>query len=120
MNPLLAPFWATGLRKTVTSIAGTVAAVGGAIVAVPPAWSALELPIMATRVFVGEQVKPLKLAQADTTKAVWQLQLQSLQSSLYAAKIDQQKAPSATVDQRIQDLEQQIQQTQAKINAAPR
>jgi hypothetical protein len=108
--------WSTGLRKTVTSIAATIAAVAGAITAVPPAWSALDLPVVATRVFVLGETGPIKLAQADTTKAVWQLQLQNLQSSLYAAKVDQQKAPSTTVDERIRDLEDQIKQTQAKIN----
>ncbi len=116
MNPLLAVFWSTGLRKAVTSIAGMVAAVAGAVVAVPPAWSALDLPVMATRHFVFGEVGPVRLAQADTTKAVWQLQLQNLRSSLYAAKLDQQKAPSVTVEQRVQDLEQEIQAVQSKIN----
>ncbi len=118
MNSLLASVWGTKLRRIITSTAGMVAAVAGAVVAVPPAWSALNLPVYATHVFVYEQVNPMKLSQADTTKAVWQLQLEQLKSSLYAAKLDEQKAPSQTVEQRIQDLEQQIQQTQAKLNAS--
>ncbi len=108
MNPILAG----KLRKA----AAVVAAVVGAVVAITSAWATWDLPIPAMRAWVTENIRPMQLAQADTTKAVWQLQLQSLQSSLYAAKLDQQKAPSQTVDQRIQDLEQQIQQTQAKIN----
>jgi len=108
--------WGTRFRKWLTSIFALVAASAGAVNAVPPAWSALGLPEVATHWWVNEQVSPVKLAQADTTRAVWQLQLQQLQSSLYAAKLDEQKAPSQTVEQRIQELEQQIQQTQSKIN----
>jgi hypothetical protein len=103
--------------KRLTTICTAIAAVAGVVVAVPPAWSALGLPEIASKVFVHTQVDPLKTAQADTTKAVYQLQLSNLQSSLYAAKLDQQKAPSQTVDERIQDLTQQIQDTQAKLNA---
>ncbi len=113
---LMDTLWGTWLRRTITSIAGTVAAVAGAIVAVPPAWTAMDLPEVATKHFVHGEVSPLKLSQADTTKAVLQLQLQNLRSSLYAAKLDQQKAPSVTVDQRVQDLEQEIQAVQSKIN----
>ncbi len=106
--------WSTGLRKALTLLT----ALCGAVVAMPPAWTMIGLPEPASKVFVHEQVNPLKTAQADTTKAVWQLQLQNLRSSLYAAKLDQQKAPSPTVDQRVQDLEQEIQQTQTKINGS--
>ncbi len=59
------------------------------------------------------------MAQADSTKAIWQLQLQNLRSSLYAAKLDQAKAPGTpTIDERVQDLTKQIEQTEAKINSA--
>ncbi len=110
-------FWSSGFRKTLTSIFSLIAAGAGAIVAVPPAWSALGLPEAASKMFVRGQVDPIKLAQADTTKAVYLLTLQQLQSSLYAAELDKAKAPSGTVDARINDLQQQIQQTQAKLNA---
>lgn len=113
-----AALWSTKLRRTITSIAALIAAVGGAVGAVPPAWSALDLPVPATRIFVRHEIDPVKTAQADSTKAIWQLQLQNLESSLYAAKQDQQKAPSQTVDQRVHELEQSIQQTQSKINSA--
>jgi len=116
METLVTQIWGTLLRKTLTSIAATIAAVAGAIVAVPPAWSALGLPEFASKVFVHEQVDPVKVAQAETTRAVNHLLLEQLRSSLYAAQQDQQKAPSATVDQRIQELQQEIQQTQTKLN----
>ncbi len=112
MNLVLNLVWGSTIRKA----ASIVAAVFGAMVAVTTAWSSWDLPVPAMRAWVAEKIRPVQMAQADTTKAVWQLQLQSLQSSLYAAKTDQQKAPSPTVDQRIQDLEQQIEQTKAKIN----
>ncbi len=108
--------WGTGLRKSVTATAGMISAVAVAVVAVPPAWSALGLPEVASKVFVHQQVDPVKLAQADTTRAVYQLQLQNLESSLYAAQKDQVTAPSQTVADRIQDLQQQIQQVQSKLN----
>jgi hypothetical protein len=110
--------WSTGFKKTITSTAGVIAAVAGAVTAVPPAWSALDLPVVATRIFVLGETGPIKLAQSDTTRAVQQLQLQNLQSSLYAAKLDQSKNPGVqTIDQRVQDLEEQIKQTQTKVNS---
>lgn len=117
MNPLLMSLWGTALRKAITSICGMIAAVGGAVIAVPPAWSSLGLPEVASKVFVHAQVDPIKSAQADTSKAVNQLILTQLESSLYAAQQDAIKAPSQTVDQRIQDLQSQIQSIQSKISA---
>ena len=113
---LLTTVWGSTPRK-ITTVLSVIGVACGTVAAIPPAWSALELPVIATHLFVNHQIEPIRLAQADTTRAVWQLQLQNLQSSLYAAKIDQQKAPSPTVDQRIDALQQEIQRTQAKINA---
>jgi hypothetical protein len=115
-DPLVTFLWGSGLRKTITSISGMIAAIAGAVVAVPPAWSALGLPAVASQVFVHSLVDPLQIAQNQTTDAINQLLLSQLQGQLYQAQQDRAKAPSATVDQRIQQLEQQIQQTQAKIN----
>lgn len=103
--------------RRITTLCAMVAAVCGAIVGVPPAWSALGLPEVASKVFVHAQVDPIKSAQADTSKAVNQLILTQLQSSLYAAQQDQIKAPSQTVNQRIQELQLQIQAVQSKITA---
>lgn len=117
MSPLLESLWGDGYRKTFTTICATIATVAGAVVAVPPAWSALGLPEVASKMFVHTQVDPLKVAQNQTGQAVNQLIMTQLQSSLYAAQQDQIRAPSQTVEQRIQELQQQIQTTQAKINA---
>lgn len=116
MDPLTTFLWGSGLRKTITSICGMIAAIAGAVVAVPPAWSALGLPALASQTFVHSLVDPMQTAQNQTTQAINQLLLNQLQQQLYQAQQDQAKTPSATVDQRIQQLQQQIQQTQAKIN----
>lgn len=110
--------WSTPIRKSVTALAGMIGAVATAIIAVPPAWSSLGLPEIASKVFVHQQVDPIKITQADTTRAVYQLSITQLEGSLYAAQLDQIKAPSETVTQRIQELQQQIQQVQQKL-AAP-
>jgi hypothetical protein len=117
MNQLIESLWGDTYRKALTSICATIAAIAGAVVAIPPAWSALGLPEIASRMFVHEQVDPLKIAQNQTGQAVNQLILTQLQSSLYAAQQDMAKAPSQTVQSRIQDLQQQIQQVQTKISA---
>lgn len=106
--------------KWVTSIAATAAAVCGAIVAIPPAWTAMGLPQVAMRSYVDPKFEHYDIAQADTTRALYQLQMQNLESSLYAAQKDQTTSPSQTVDQRIQELQQQIQQTQQKLNTPSR
>lgn len=108
-------FWSTSLRRTVTSIAALITAIASSIVAVPPAWTALGLPEVASKTYVHSEVEPVRLAQSDTTRAVYLLTLNQLQSSLYAAQQDQIKNPSATVDQRVQDLKSQIDAIQAKI-----
>lgn len=113
--PILTALWGTPSRR-ITTACTMVAAVCGAIVGIPPAWTAVGLPEVATRVFVHEQVDPVRLAQADTTRAVYQLTLSNLESSLYAAQQDQQKAPSQTVDQRVQELKSEIDRVQSKIN----
>ncbi len=119
MGPLLFTIWGTGLRKTVTSICTMIAAIAGVIVAIPPAYTALGLPQVAMRSYVDPKFEHYDIAQADTTRALYQLQLQNLEGSLYSAQKDQTTSPSQTVDQRIQELQQQIQQTQQKLNTAP-
>jgi len=117
MNDLIAALWGTSLRKSITSILALITATATAIVAVPPAWEAMGLPEAASKTFVHEQVDPVKLIQVDTARAINTLALNQLQSSLYAAQQDMAKAPSATVQQRINDLQRQISDIQAKINA---
>jgi polyhydroxyalkanoate synthesis regulator phasin len=117
MNQFWITIWGTNLRKTLTSFLALITATATAIVAVPPAWQAMGLPEAASKSYVHEQVDPVKLIQADTSKAINILTLNQLQSSLYAAQQDMAKAPSATVQQRIDDLQRQIADMQAKINA---
>ncbi len=119
--------WGSGLRKTATSICSLIAAAAGAVVAVPPAWSALGLPEIASRVFVLDHVQKtinpilqteakLLVAQAQTTTALNQILLTQLQSSLYAAQRDMAAAPSQTVQERIDSLNRQIHDLQTTGN----
>ncbi len=119
--------WGSGLRKTATSICSLIAAAAGAVVAVPPAWSALGLPEIASRVFVLDHVQKtinpmlqteakLLIAQAQTTTALNQILLTQLQSSLYAAQRDMAAAPSQTVQERIDSLNRQIHDLQTTGN----
>ena len=116
-------FWSTNLRRTVTSVFSLIAAIAGSVVSVPPAWTAMGLPEVASKVFVlvkiQENIDPmlkteskLLIAQAQTTQTLNQIYLSQLQSSLYAAQQDEQKAPSHTVEQRIEELQQQIKDLQ--------
>jgi len=123
MSDIIATFWGNGIRKSITTTAAAIAAVAGAIVAVPPAWSALGLPEVASRTFVHDHVQTiinpmlqteskLLVAQAQTTAALNQILLTQLQGSLYAAQKDMAAAPSDTVRQRIDDLQKQIEDLQ--------
>jgi hypothetical protein len=107
--------WGTAGRRAVTAVTliGTTAT---AVVAVPAAWDAMGLPEVAMRSYVAPRFAHIELAQADTTRAVYLLSLAQLQSSLYAAQQDATKSPSQTVTERIQQLQQQIEQVQGKIN----
>ena len=58
----------------------------------------------------------IHLAQAATTKAVYQLTMIQLQNQLYQAMKDKVSAPSPTVDQQIEVLQDQIRDLQTKIN----
>ena len=119
MSDILATFWGTGLRKTITSVFATITAAATSVVAVPPAWEAMGLPEVASRTFVHDHVQKtidpmlqteskLLIAQAQTTAALNQILLQQLQSSLYAAEKDMAAAPSQTVQERIDALQKQI------------
>jgi hypothetical protein len=124
MNPVADFFWGTWLRKAIVSVCGVIAAISGAVVAIPPAWSTLGLPEVASKTFVNQTLKPIMddnakihLAQATTAQAVNQLLLAQYQAQLYQAQKDKVAAPSPTVDQRIEELQQQIAAIQAKINS---
>jgi hypothetical protein len=120
---MLDALWNTRGRK-LTSAATVIAAVCGAIVGVGPAFSKLlDWQPVALKTFVLETIQArtdpmlqteskLLIAQAQTTATLNQIYLSQLQASLYAAQQDQQKAPSHTVDQRIEELQQQIKDLQ--------
>jgi hypothetical protein len=123
METLLSTFWGNGWRKTITSFLALITATATAIVAVPPAWSALGLPEVASKLFVldriQEKIDPmlqteskLLVAQAQQSSTLNQILLSQLQSSLYSAQQDMKVAPSQTVQQRIDDLQRQIQNLQ--------
>ena len=127
MNELLATIWGNGWRKALTSFLATVTAAATAVVAVPPAWEAMGLPEVASKVFVQasvqEKINPmlqteskLLVAQAQTTSTLNQILLQQLQSSLYSAQKDMASAPSQTVQERIDELNKQIHDLQTTSN----
>jgi septal ring factor EnvC (AmiA/AmiB activator) len=68
--------WGTDLRKTVTSTAALIAGVATAITAVPPAWSALGLPEIASKSFVDGRIEPVKVAESDTQSILRELQIE--------------------------------------------
>ena len=111
MNPFLKTIWGTGFRKMIT----TCTAVCALIVALPSAYVTLGLPEIATKPYVLQVVEPIKSAQSATTQAVNQLLLTQLESALYSAQQDQLKAPSQTVEQRIRELQEQIQQLKLSL-----
>ncbi len=71
-------FWGSlsGKSKIISSVAGAIAAIAGMVAAVPPAWTMLGLPEVATHSWVSLQVhEPMKLAQNQTQRQVIDLQL---------------------------------------------
>jgi hypothetical protein len=128
-NDLLMTFWGSACRKTLTSFFATVTAIATAVVAVPPAWSALGLPEVASRVFVLEKIQAkidpmlktesqLLVAQAQQQQTLNQILISQLQSSLYAAKRDMANAPSQTVQDRIDALQRQIDDLQKSTGSS--
>ena len=117
MLDIVATAWGTGLRKGITLTAGTLSAVGAAVTTVPPAWSALGLPEAASKAYVHERVEPLRMAQTATATAVDRLLKSQLETQLYAAQQDPAAKTSPTVQQRVQELQQQIDDVARRLNA---
>jgi hypothetical protein len=120
-------FWSTNLRRTATSFFALIAAMAGSVVSVPPAWTAMGLPEVASKVFVHDQIQTktdpmlqteskLLVAQAQQQQTLNQILLSQLQSSLYSAQRDMASAPSDTVRARIDDLNRQIRDLQTTAN----
>lgn len=121
--------WGTGIRRKLTTSLGLAIAVATSITTVPPAWSALGLPEIASKNFVQkfaqDLINPLmhaesklEIAQAQTTQTLNQIYLSQLQSSLYSAQADMVKAPTQTVQERIDTLQQQIKDLQTKAGGS--
>ena len=129
MDPvLLKTIWGTNFRKSITSLFGLIAALGGAVVAVPPAWTALSLPEIATRGYVHQSVDPIKAAQTElresNTKAINRLYRSQLElyksqlvEALFRAQHDPTSATSETAQEHIRDLQDKINEVTSKINA---
>ena len=117
---IITTFWGTRCRKTITSVAATIAAVASAIVGINTATPVLaEWQPVAFKTYVDHKIveitnpmlqteSKLLVAQAQTTAALNQILLTQLQSSLYAAQRDMAAAPSQTVQERIDALNKQI------------
>jgi hypothetical protein len=94
MDHLFATFWSTSSRKWLTSTAATVSALCGAVLAVPSAWSALDLPELATRQWSKTVIlTPVRTAQDQTEKRVIDLQI-----DLARGKLDQLDNARASLD----------------------
>lgn len=62
--------WGTKNRRIITSIAGMIAAICAVVSGVPPAWTALGLPEVASKVFVEQQLQPVRAAQSNVESSV--------------------------------------------------
>ena len=98
----------------ILSAAAAVATMAGAVAAIPPAWSALGLPD-ATKKYVVEQIAPVKLAQNQTTVAVERLLKFQIETQLDQAQKDPAAQTSPVVKQKIQELTDQLQTTNKRI-----
>ena len=109
MEAFLTAIWGTSLRKTITSIAAAISAVCGAIVGLPPAWSAIGLPEVATRQWTRTEIyHPMKTAQNTVTKQVIDLQIDiangkmdQLDNARAALEIEKLKVPDDSIKARV-------------------
>lgn len=67
-------FWS----KVITLATGTATATASAILGIPPAWSALGFPEIATKWHVDKIVSPIKEAQALTKSVIDQIQIEQV------------------------------------------
>src|SRR6266705_1413376 len=107
--------------KIVTAVAGVVTPVAGAVVAVPPAWTALDFPVPASRGFVVAHVDRLKMAADTTRDSIRDVQVDILESRRNATDLDifdQKIKQKATPGDR--DLEWRIHQQENELKALNR
>lgn len=65
----------TQTQKRLSVISAAVVAICGGIVAVPPAWSTLGLPEIATKVYVKMEIDSVKMAQKTLDQSVGRLEI---------------------------------------------
>ena len=77
-----------------TSVFAMISAIAGAVVAVPPAWSALGLPEVATHEWAKHEIyRPMRIAQTQTQRQIIDLQL-----DLASGKLDQMDNNRTTLE----------------------
>ena len=125
---IITTFWGTRCRKTITSVAATIAAVASAIVGINTASPVLaEWQPVALKTYVDHKIleitnpmlqteSKLLVAQAQQQQTLNQILLSQLQSSLYAAQRDMATAPTQTVQERIDALQKQIADLKTNAN----
>jgi len=125
---LLKAFWGTNNRKAMTSLFAFIAAFCGAVAGVPPAWTAIGLPVPASKEYVRQVIEPVKAAQIDShttlTKAVNRLYRSQLElyksqltEALFRAEHDPAATTSGTVQEHIHDLQDKLNEATSKLNA---
>lgn len=127
-SALLKALWGTNSRKAMTSLFAFIAAFCGAVAGLPPAWTAVGLPVPASREYVSQIIEPVKLAQIENhttlTKAVNRLYRSQLElyksqltEALFRAEHDPAAATSGTVQEHIHDLQDKLSEATSKLNA---
>jgi len=80
--------------RLISTVAGAAGAIAGMVVAVPPAWSIIGLPEVATRGWVITEIRhPMRVAQMQT-----QQQVIDLQVDVANGKLDQLDNARATLE----------------------
>lgn len=124
MDGILATVWGTSTRKAVTSFAAAISAICGAIVGLPPAWSAIGLPEVATRQWTRIEVyHPMKTAQTTVTRQVIDLQLDiatgkldQLENARVQLEIEKLKVPDDSIKARVDSQIRKIDRDASVIN----
>lgn len=127
MDPLKV-LWGNNWRKAATSFLAFVAAVAGAVTAIPPAWTAIGLPEVASKRYVHETVDPVRIAQMEAqeklNKAVNRLYRSQLElyksqigEALFRAQHDPTITTSETAQEHVRELQEKLSEATSRLNA---
>lgn len=124
MQAVITALWGTSFRKAITALAATISAICGAIVALPPAWSAMGLPEVATRQWTKSEIyQPIKTAQSTVKNQVLDLQidlangkLDQLDNARAALEIEKLKVPDDQIKARVDMQIRKIDRDATAIN----